>query len=119
MLIIRKEQLPILGKTVRDHHIDSMAEVLKRHWPGRAGALDPGAFRELVAAIVSEAEGYGVKTRDDILRYANLTFLWGRDFAGQPGFEEMAGILRNQKLAGPVKMSLLMETTRVVIARSK
>jgi hypothetical protein len=112
MLTIRKEQLHILGAFSRDRHIDRIVELLRQHWPGRCSTLGAEALRAQVAAIVAEAEQFGISHQSDLMRYANLSFLWGPHFVNDASFGDAAAILRSGSLAGPVKIQLLLDLAR-------
>jgi hypothetical protein len=80
MLIIREEQLRVLGEYARADLEARMLAHLARFFPARCAALGEQETRSLIAHGVERAKRYSLDTEAEICKYLNLMFSFGRDF---------------------------------------
>ncbi|MEM7154398.1 MAG: hypothetical protein AAF799_16245 [Myxococcota bacterium] len=106
MLQIRTEQVPALSTPPVEFRRQAAAHV-RRHFP-EAGAMDEVALDELIIGACVRAAGYGISTQQDVCKYLNLMFTFGRNFDTDPALPWVTPLLRSKsKAQGTLRINRL------------
>ncbi|HEX8695895.1 MAG TPA: hypothetical protein VF746_25995 [Longimicrobium sp.] len=108
-LIIRDEQLRVLGEAARERFVRGALEKLRKHWPGAFRELGEAAARARVERAVAEAEGFGIRAEADVLRFVNLAFALGDGFAADPRRPWARALLADTALTPTERLDRLVE----------
>ena len=105
MLNIRKEQSEIL----KSRAMDSFKERLRLHLTKKFSDLeiiqDEDKLKELVETSVEKATGYGIQSKDDIRKFAEILVSIGLDFDSRKEFQWMQKILGDHRRSSYSKLS--------------
>ena len=112
-LRLRQPQWDVLQGGARRRYEDRALEVLARCWPRTYRSRGEEALRALIRRSFLRASGHGLTGRREAMHFLNLQLALGEEFDRNPWAEK---ILANGRLAGPVKMSLLLPKARRTLA---
>ena len=104
MLRIRKEQLDVFSKHMRQQFEDRMAVRLRSRFPDHTSQMDDAELRTLVHDGTDRAKAHGVAKQFDVQRYLECMVLHGADFDSAPATSWAGDILRDTRLTGTEKM---------------
>ena len=106
MLIIRDKQMRALGQAREKAFMKRAVRHLTDAFPKKCGDLGEPAVTRSALSGMNAAKRYGLELEVEILRYLNLTYIFGFDFDGLPWASE---ILTDTELSGESKIEELME----------
>src|SRR5258705_7457945 len=84
MLSIGKEQMALLGASMREDYITATLEDLAKLFPHEPAINDETATRALIELGIERAEQYGITRRREVTLFIFLVQDLGRDFEKQP-----------------------------------
>lgn len=100
-MVLRPEQLTQLAQTAEQNFQNRLAEHLGRSFPEQLGALGQDGARQLAQQAIEKARAYGLKTEQDIAKYADVMSAFGRDFDRNAATAWASSILNDPALADP------------------
>lgn len=109
MLVIHDEQIDALSQYTRRRFEDRMITHLKRYFHDACETLGENRLREAIRYGIMKTESYTLHIENDVSRYLNLMFTFGRDFDTDPDLRWAAQILKNEDLISTHKMDVLYE----------
>jgi len=109
MLIIRKEQIEVLSKNMKESFIIRMMVHLKKFWPERCEQLGNEAVRNSIYEGIEFTRMKGITTEYDIARYIDLTYELHWPFGEMPPDPHVQDILDDRELDGSMKMNRLYD----------
>jgi len=80
---------------------DSMVEHVNHQFPEVCGEMEEPQVRETIRYGMERAGSYGITIEQEVSKYINLMFLFGRDFDVDTSFPWASGILRSETSPGP------------------
>jgi hypothetical protein len=95
MLTIRSEQLQVFERLLREPFEAQVAEHLREHFPNKCAALKPGGLERFVAYAFDRAIAHGMKTLQEVSKYADLAMKFGKDFDQDPDLPWVREILED------------------------
>lgn len=110
MLTLRSSQLDSLGDNSRDRFITDAMAILSRHWPAEA-ARRQESLRVDVEQNVSRAMQYGWLEEKEILRYLNVAFALGSNFADDTRYPWATRLLADDTIHPKMKLEILVQKT--------
>jgi hypothetical protein len=84
MLVIRAEQLRVLGELVRAQFVARLAAHVRQQRPDACAKLSEGDLEALVAQGVERAASFGFTAESDASRFVLTLFTIGMDFPSDP-----------------------------------
>jgi tetratricopeptide (TPR) repeat protein len=102
MLRIRDGQMRVFSEALARRFEDEAARHLAGCFPEECAALGAG-LRDHVRQALERARGYGIRSRLSLLKYLNLTMVYGRTFDTNPGLAWMAAYLLDEKIPDPAE----------------
>ena len=84
MLVIRAEQLRVLGELVRSQFVARLAVYVRQQRPDACARLSDGDLEALVTQGVERAASYGFTAESDASRFVLTLFILGMDFQSDP-----------------------------------
>jgi hypothetical protein len=93
LLIIRDEQIKILGESRTRAFEDEMIQHLHEFTPHHCKVLSDDGLREVVRRSIKQAVKYGFGNRGPVRLYIDLVFMFGSDFDTDPLLKWAAEIL--------------------------
>ncbi len=107
MLIIRNEQLPVLGFSQRQAFIDKSLADLKELFPGDARVQNESATRALIEDAVARAGKFGIESAREVSLFIFLVQELGAGFESEAGHEWMQPLLRDHTIPASARLDLL------------
>ena len=104
MLIIRDEQLEVFTNLLQTPFENRVMRRLRERFPRQTKALPGEKLREHVREQIARAKSYGLRSKRDICRYIDYTFVFSPDFDRSPKTSWARAILCARKLSGAEKM---------------
>jgi hypothetical protein len=104
-MMIRRDQMHVLGKYMRRQFEDRMTKHLRDNFPAETQALDDPNLRKLVVSGIGRAESYDIESEDDIQRYLEYVMVLSHDFDTNPKSSWARRILLRRDIDGTQKMS--------------
>ena len=107
MLIIRKEQMDILGKYMLKQFENSMLVHLQTKFSDSLKGTPESDLRIMIQEGIDKATQYNVNAEDDVQLYLECMVIYGSDFDTNPETSWAGDILSIMKLDGSKKMDFL------------
>ncbi len=117
-MVIRDSQRQALQQSKQDDFVERLMAHFRKVWPDNVAAIGPG-YREWIAAGVVAGNRYGLQTEQEIARFVNLWFVWGRGFEDTPEHRWAAIILHDKERKSHVKIHQLSYETKMRLAARK
>jgi hypothetical protein len=114
-LTIRPEQMQTLGQAQTEVFVEEAAAIFRKTWPARSAALGDDGLRDRVRRAVRKCFTYGIEDSRDVLRYVNLMFALGEDFATSPRFPWAGRILEQRRVVPSERLCRLAEKATAVM----
>lgn len=111
-MVIRDEQLDQLAASRKDDFIERLMDHFRRVHPDDVAALGTG-YRDWTLGNVSDAERIGLRTEQQVARFVNLCFVWGKGFVWSPGHRWAREIATDPERAPHLKIHQLVYETRM------
>lgn len=96
MLLIRNEQLAVLGMAGEERFRKEAAEYLKNTLPAVCAAMSEQHILQSVNHAIAMCKFHGFAREVDVLRYLNLMYVFGFGFDRNPGLPWAARILSDR-----------------------
>ena len=109
MLIIRDEQIEALSQYMQNRFEDRMVTHLNRYFHDACETLGEDLLRQTIRYGIIKAKMFSFHIENDVSRYLNLMFTFGRDFDTDPDLRWAAQILKNDDLISTHKMDVLYD----------
>ncbi|MBW2247057.1 MAG: hypothetical protein JRF62_07615 [Deltaproteobacteria bacterium] len=110
MLIIREEQMEVFRKYMCRQFENRMVLHLSKYFPEECKALGEQRVRNTIRYGIERAKTYGIVIQNDVGRYTNLMFTFGRDFDKDPTLPWAGEVLNDEDLGWPTRrMDVLYE----------
>ena len=106
MLIIRKEQMDILGKYMEEQFVERAVKFLCSTFANEFIDSPRDHLSSLVRDGISKARKYGIEYEDDVMRFLEFMVRYGHDFHEDPEQPQIKEIL-NSDIDGTAKIILL------------
>ncbi len=107
-MIIRKEQMDVLGSYMLDQFVERALMYLRTAFNEQMEAQSYNDLRTEINAGINKAKNYGIKYERDVLHFLEYTMRYGKDFDREPQFSKAYEILQ-QEIDGTAKITLLSE----------
>lgn len=107
MLVIRDIQMEALSQYMQKGFEDRMVTHLNRYFQDACETLGEDLLRETIRYGIVKAKTFSFHMENDVSRYLNLMFTFGRDFDTDPNLPWAAQILKNNDLISTYKMNVL------------
>lgn len=117
-MVIRDSQRLALQQSKQDDFVDRLLLHFGKVWPEKVAALGPEA-RTWIAAGVTAGNRYGLQTEQEIARFVNLWFVWGRGFEDAREHRWASIILHDKERKSHVKIHQLSYETKMRLAARK
>jgi len=104
MLQIRKQQMAVFAKVMRQRFEDRMVAHLRRKFHADFAESPEPELRSLVKTAIEKAATYDVVTEDDVQRYLERMARYGAGFDKDRAFSWAGEILRTKEIDGTEKM---------------
>jgi hypothetical protein len=114
MLTIGKDQMALLGASMREEYVASTLKDLAKLFPDEPAIKDEVATRALIEFGIERAEEYGITRGREVTLFIFLVQNFGRDFEKQPQNVWIQELLVDPQLEEPEKMDLIY--TRLQLA---
>jgi hypothetical protein len=101
MLTIRREQLAVFEAAIIDKFLAKLEQHVRTFFPEQCKSIDSPAIRRVCEHGRTRAASYGIVSEQDVCKYINLMFTFGRDFDTDPEWPWAAQILTDRTVAGP------------------
>jgi hypothetical protein len=103
MLVIRRKQMNILSRNMRNAFEERMVLHLKEFFPDQCKMLGEKDTRAAIRYGMARAETYGLGAESDLAKYLNVMFTFGRDFDTDPELPWASAILNASDGSAPSK----------------
>src|SRR5258705_12955457 len=117
MLSIGKEQMALLGASMREEYIVTTLQNLAKLFPNEPAIKDEPATRDLIEFGIERAEQYGITRRREVTLFIFLVQDLGRDFEKQPENAWVEELLLDPELKEQEKTALIY--TRLELAAGR
>lgn len=107
MLVIRHEQMHVLGRALKDRFVEANVERLAREHPERFAERGREATRTLVCDGIERARTYRVEETGAVRAFINLVWTFDLGFEMAPDLEGVLEVLRDDELSGEAKMEIV------------
>jgi hypothetical protein len=84
VVFIRPEQFAALDAAARQTFLDRLSNDLATAFPAAAVRLQPARLRQVIAAAIERAAGYGITWESALADFAGLALQVGSDFDRHP-----------------------------------
>lgn len=105
-MIIRKEQMDVLGRYMVEQFVERSLMYLRTAFNEQMEDDSDEKLRIVIQEGIEKAKSYGIKYERDVLHFLEFTMRYGTDFDKDPQFFEAAEILK-QEIDGTAKITLL------------
>ena len=112
MLTIRREQIRAMAAPEIERFLERARAHVVQYFPDQCAALSHSQLKDAVTHGFERADGYGLETEQDLLRYLTLMFIFGREFDRDPTFPWAARILSGGGCASERTSRLQTEALR-------
>ena len=112
MLTIRREQIRAMAAPQIVRFLERACAHVAQYFPDQCAALSDSQIKDAVTHGFERADGYGLETERDLLRYLTLMFVFGREFDRDPAFPWAARILSGGGTAAEKTSRLQTEALR-------
>ena len=112
MLVVRHEQLRVLGRALTDRFVEATVERIAREHPERYAELGRDATRALVREGIARARTYGVEETGAVRAFIDLMLTIDPEFEMSPDLEGVLEVLRDDELSGEAKMEIVSAQMR-------
>lgn len=114
MLTIRREQMEVLSAYMRQSFEDRMVRHFAAAFPVgfkklKAEGAEETAVRRFIQSGILKAGHYGIRAERDVASYLEFMLLYGADFEHGEGMNMVLGYLKDDKLPGHAKMTIVRE----------
>ena len=114
MLTIRREQMEVLSAYMRQSFEDRMVRHIAAAFPATFKAMKTGgpgdtAVRTFIQSGILKAGQYAIRAERDVASYIEFTLLHGPDFEHGRGLELVLTYLKDARLPGHAKMTVVRE----------
>ncbi len=106
MLIIRKEQIEILGKYMEEQFVECAVRFIGSAFAHELQGYQDHNLHSMVREGISKAREYGIEYKDDVMRFLEFMIKYGSTFFDDKGLSEVREIL-NKDIDGTAKIILL------------
>lgn len=117
-MVIRDYQRQALQQSKQDDFVERLMAHFQKVWPDKATALGAG-YRDFITDGVVAGQRYGLVTEQEIARFVNLWFVWGRAFENAPEHRWASIILHDKERKSHVKIHQLSYETKMRLAARK
>lgn len=107
MLILRDEQMAVFDTYMLKQFENMMVGHLNQYFPESCRDMGDKKVREMIQYGVERARLYGIHIENDVSRYINLMFSFGREFDTDPNCAWAQNILDDDDLVSTSKMDAL------------
>ena len=107
LLVIRDQQLRVLGIAAGDAFIDKLTQHVAQVFPAHAVFVRGPAGRRFLERCVAAAERNGLRDQNSIALYADLAVALGQGFEEDARYQWITAILQDGGLNGAAKMFLI------------
>jgi hypothetical protein len=112
MLTIREEQLRAFRKVEVQKFVDQAAIHVGKFFPKQCRELGHDKLRELIRDGIQTGSRYGITGKADVLKYIDLTVLFGRDFDVNPELPWAAETLKSENRPNDKIESLMFQARK-------
>jgi len=116
VLLIRDDQLSALRGVRQKEYEKRLAAHLKRYFPDTCAELGEKGLIDALRHGVERAKSYGIQAERDVVKYLNLTFVFGRDFDIDPRFPWAASMLRSTDYGPTLRINQVYSDAKARIA---
>jgi hypothetical protein len=109
MLVIRQQQMEVLGKYMQKQFEDRLAAHLRTRFPQQTKEMAESAIHALIAGGIEKARRYGISSEDDVRRYVEYMARYGQDFDTDRKTVWARRFLRDKDLDGTSKLNKMDE----------
>ena len=109
MLVIRKEQMEVLGRYMLKQFEDRMVIHLRSGFREQTKDMPETDLRSMIQTAIDKGKVYNVTTEDDVQRYLEYMMIYGPEFDTDPKTMWAGEILRTEDMDGTEKMELMDE----------
>ncbi len=109
MLTIRREQMHVFGEVALAHFVEQAYGVVGTHWRQQTDAAGEEPTRKRLRLLALEAHRLGLRSPQQALRFINVVFALGDDFASRHAWARR--VVDHQRLSPQAKLNLLVEKT--------
>lgn len=96
MLIIRAEQMRVLGESMLKDFRVRLAAQLRSRLPAECDALEEEALDDLIQHVVRKCQKYGIEKEIDVSIFAELALRFSRDFEHSVEYSWTRAVLERQ-----------------------
>ncbi|MBW2247059.1 MAG: hypothetical protein JRF62_07625 [Deltaproteobacteria bacterium] len=100
MLIIREDQMEVLGNYMLNKFENALVTHLNLYFPEKCEAMGESGVREMIRHGIAQAKSYGIVIEYQVSRYINLMFMLGKDFDTDSALPWASEILLNSSFEG-------------------
>ena len=119
MLVIRKEQLDVLGSIPQKQFEVSLIRHFFHFYPQDCARVGEGQIGRLVQLSIDRAAGYGYHSRQEVGFYCNLMLMLGVDFDHDPQIPWAVEQANDWTMANPLeRIQRLFETSLTYLAEA-
>lgn len=113
-MIIRPDQMAVLGETQHRAFVRKMVRRLKQATPRQVEGMDDAAIADQVDVLCASAAAYGFRSERSVAIFIEVACYWGEGFEASPAFAPIRPLLNHP--AGPpdAKADLLLQHHRLL-----
>lgn len=109
MFILRKEQMAMFQKLETQKFVDHACLHVKEFFPSESSALGESKLRDVIQHGIKRAASFNITAKPDVLKYIDLSVLFGPDFDTQ---FRWADEILNSENSPSVKVEMLLSKAK-------
>jgi hypothetical protein len=117
-MVIREAQREALAKSKKADFIQRLMVHFEKLWPVQVEELGAG-YRSWVEAGIDAAHFYEMTREQEVARFVNLWFVWGKGFETAPENRWASEIVLDEERKGHVKIHQLCYETKMRLSARK
>ncbi|AKT36982.1 hypothetical protein [Chondromyces crocatus] len=99
-------QLALLKASLNARFAQHLAEILRAEHPTKVADISPATLQRELLSLIERAHGYGLTLDEDLIAFAELSFVVGRGFDRHPFIH---GVLTDETVHPDERMERLFE----------
>ncbi len=116
MLVIRSEQLKLLGQSTEENFILFIKDFLRQHFEEETNLESDENLILRIKVHMSDARQWGMTSEKDLIDYSSLCILFGDNFCSNPDFPWAIAIVNDPGISsGSGRMLRLMNQAKKTI----
>ena len=104
MLVIRQEQIDAFREYMTRQFENQMLSHVQRYFHYDFQVLGEQNVRKMIRYGIEHSKSYGLVMEDDVSKYIEMMFAFGRNFDTDSAYSWAAQILKDEDLTGAMKM---------------